>query len=325
MRICSDMLILDKGYIETRNRYIVPLAEYSVKYRNLKNTNIKNVLLTKTTNVERLDNKKYKFYFNQSDLFKGLLGDIYLFFIRSILQKNDFEKIEENLEFSANWNIVTNYYLSFYNASLLLRLCHRGNIFFDKENKKIIEHLISTLIGEIIVIDSNQFFSIQKEDGEYILILSQAEDNTHEVVWRKVDKLLNEILLLSNLKSEERTFLLSCQSVNRSLSSTFPSQLRNKINYQPVYGIECIDKKLYPIKRGDNWVKEIISFDINDVKNDINRVANVYTAYTTYIEKICYRLILDYFEMSGNNNSILTHINRFREKKIEIEDIPFVY
>ena len=214
---------------------------------------------------------------------------------------------------------------SLFNASLLLRLCHRGNIFFDKENKKNIEYIISTLIGEIIEIDSNQFFSIQKIDGEYILILSRAEANTHEVVWKKVHGLLDEILLLSNLKSDERSFLLSCQCINQKLTNTFPSQLRNKVNYQPIYGIEFLEKNLYSIKEDENWVKEIIGFDINEVKNNDKRLVNVYSAYATYIEKLSYRLIQDYFEMKGKGDYILAQINKYREKKIEIEDIGFAY
>lgn len=319
------MLILDKGYFETRNKYVKPLSEYSVQYRHLRNSNLRNVLLTTSKNVEKLGDKEYKFYFNESDLLKGLLGDILLFYIRSILQKNDFEQVTTNIEISANWNIVTNYYLAFFNASLLLRLCHRGNIFFDKENKKNIEYIISTMIGEIIEIDSNQFFSIQKIDGEYILILSKAEANTHEVVWKKVHSLLDEILLFSNLKSEERAFLLSCQCINQKLTNTFPSQLRNKVNYQPVYGIEFLDKNLYAIKKNENWVKEIIGFDINEVKNNDKKLVNVYSAYTTYIEKLSYRLMQDYFEMKGNGDYILAQVNKCREKKIEIADISFVY
>lgn len=319
------MLILDKGYNETRNKFVKPLSDYSVQYRHLRNSNIKNIMLTKTKNVEKSGNKEYKFYFNESDLFKGLLGDILLFYIRSILQKNDFEQMIKNTQFSANWNIVTNYYLAFFNASLLLRICHRGNIFFDKENKKDIEYIISTMIGEIIEIDSNQFFSIQKIDGEYILFLSKAEANTHEVVWKKIHVLLDEILLLSNLKSEERAFLLSCQCINQKLADTFPSQLRNKVNYQPIYGLEFLEKNLFSIRKNENWVKEIIGFDISEVKNNDKRMVNVYSAYTTYIEKLTYRLMQDYFEMKGSGDYILSQVNKCREKKIEIEEIGFVY
>lgn len=79
------------------------------------------------------------------------------------------------------------------------------------------------------------------------------------------------------------------------------------------------------ITNGDNWVKEIIGFDIKEIDGNDNRLVNIYTAYTTYIEKIAYRLIQDYFEMIAREDHILAQINRLRENKIIIEKIPFVY
>ena len=126
-------------------------------------------------------------------------------------------------------------------------------------------------------------------------------------------------------RQEKYQELISCLDINRKLSATFPSKLRNKVNYQPIYGMEAIDKKLLSITNGDNWVKEIIGFDIKEIDGNDNRLVNIYTAYTTYIEKIAYRLIQDYFEMIAREDHILAQINRLRENKIIIEKIPFVY
>lgn len=125
MRICFKMLILDKGYLETRNKYIHPLSQYYIQYRQLKNYNIKNILLNNIQNVQKNPAKEYIIDIDEEILFKALLGDVFLFYIKSIVQKNDFEIIRDNVEISPNWNIVTNYYKSFYNASLLLRICFR--------------------------------------------------------------------------------------------------------------------------------------------------------------------------------------------------------
>lgn len=249
-----------------------------------------------------------------------------MFYIKSIVQKNDFEIIRDNVEISPNWNIVTNYYKSFYNASLLLRICFRGNIFLDKDYKKRLSYIVSTHIGEVIELDSNMFYFVEKtNNGGYYLRLTKSQNNTHETVWYEINHLLEEIMLLSNKKSEEKAVLISCLDINRKLSATFPSKLRNKVNYQPIYGMEAIDKKLLSITNGDNWVKEIIGFDIKEIERNDNRLVNIYTAYTTYIEKIAYRLIQDYFEMIGREDHILAQINRLRENKIIIEKIPFVY
>ena len=107
MRICFKMLILDKGYLETRNKYIHPLSQYYIQYRQLKNYNIKNILLNNIQNVQKNPANEYIIDIDEEKLFKALLGDIFLFYIKSIVQKNDFEIIKDNVEISPNWNIVT--------------------------------------------------------------------------------------------------------------------------------------------------------------------------------------------------------------------------
>lgn len=320
------MLILDKGYVEIRNKYVRPLFQYYIQYRQLKNCNVKSVLLKSIQNVRKNTVNEYIIDIDEEILFKALLGDAFLFYIRSIIQKNDFEIIKSDNEISPNWNIVTNYYKAFYNASLLLRMCFRGNIFLDKDYKKKLSHIVSTHIGEIIELDSNMFYFVEKTNNDgYCLRLTKSLNNTHEVVWHEINNLLEEILLLSNKRSEEKAFLSSCLDINKKLSVTFPSKLRNKVNYQPAYGMEAIDKKLFGITNGDNWVKEIIGFDIKEVDGNDNRLVNIYTAYTTYIEKLTYRLVQDYFEMIGREDHILAQINRLRANKIIVEEIPFVY
>lgn len=64
---------------------------------------------------------------------------------------------------------------------------------------------------------------------------------------------------------------------------------------------------------------------MKDVKNNDNRIANVFVAYSLYIEKFAFRLIQDYFSMSNRDDHILAYINKFREDKIEISEIPFFY
>jgi len=319
------MVVFDKGYNETRNKFVRSLSEYYVQYRHLKNNNIKNVLLTKTLNVVKTGTKEYLFYLNEEALLKALLGDIFLFYIRSILQREDFSVVEREGRISPNWNIVTHYYKSFFDASLLLRLCFRGNLFLDKEYKKKLEEIMKVHLGRVIELDSNLFFYIENINGSLALRIVKSDNNTHETVWQKVNELLEEIVVLANKGSEEKALLCSCLDINKKLSNTFPSQLRNKVNYQPLYGVEAIDKKLYSIAQNANWIKEIMSFDLKEVKSNDNRMLNVYVAYTTYIEKLGYRLLQDYFEMVGREDHILAQINSKRQEKIVVSEIPFTY
>lgn len=88
------MLILDKGYVEIRNKYVRPLSQYYIQYRQLKNCNVKSVLLKSIQNVRKNTVNEYIIDIDEEILFKALLGDAFLFYIRSIIQKNDFEIIE---------------------------------------------------------------------------------------------------------------------------------------------------------------------------------------------------------------------------------------
>ncbi|MEL7606532.1 MAG: hypothetical protein AAGU39_10800 [Sedimentibacter saalensis] len=318
------MLVFDKAYVEVKNKYILPLIDYSVPYRSLRNNNIKSILCNKFISVDDLGNKEYRLYFEKDILIKALLGDIELFFIRAVLQKEDVNCVSHS-SISANWNIVTNYYYSFFYASLLLRICHRGNLFLDLEIKKQLEILISQVIGTPISLDSNLFYEIQSMNGNYAIKLSPSAANTHEIVWKKIDDLMDELILLSRSNSEESTVLKSIKNINNKLSNTYPSKLRNRVNYQPLYGIEYLDRKLYPLNCSYSWLKEIISFDISEIRENDNRIANVAIAYAKYIEIICNKLISEYFEIKGIENGILCKINEGRSEKIVISDLPFTY
>ena len=44
------------------------------------------------------NSKEYLFTFNENDFMKALSGDIFMFYIKSILQKTDFEQIQDYFE-----------------------------------------------------------------------------------------------------------------------------------------------------------------------------------------------------------------------------------
>lgn len=322
------MLIFDKGYMEIRNKYILPLSKYTVPYKSLKNTNIKDILNGKFSNVKKADDGKYILYFDEDILMKALLGDIELLYIRMLLQENDIDQINKNRKnISPNWNIVTNYYFSYFAASLFLRLCFRGNIFVEKELKKTMEFIISEYVGEIIVLDSNMVYEVLFLKGEYVLKLSTGLANTHELVWKELDKLIREIIMLSRQNSDEYLLLDAIKDINQKLGVVYPSQLRNRINYQMKYGIECLEKKIYPININEypSWIKELLNFNIGEVRGNDTRIANVYVAYSVYIKIFAKKLIAEYYELRGNQNGIIKKMNTYRNEKIIIQDYPFSY
>ena len=70
------MLIYDKAYMELKNKYLIPITKYSVPYTHLRNTNIKKIILNKSTAVDMPRDNEYVFHFDENNLLKGLLGDI---------------------------------------------------------------------------------------------------------------------------------------------------------------------------------------------------------------------------------------------------------
>lgn len=315
------MFVYDKAYMDLKNKYLVPLTQYTVPYTHLRKTNVKNFILEKSTSVSILDDNTILLYFDEKNLFKALLGDIELFYIRKIIQNKDV-KFCKGEGISANWNIVTNYYNAFFAASLMLRLCFRGNIFFDDRIKNVIEKMISEISGSLIKINSNSFYEVIIEQGQYVLKLSNASANTHELVWKKMDVLIDEMLILSRPKSDEKVILESIKKINHYLKNTFPSKLRNRVNYQTQYGLEYIDNKLYQINENCDWTKELLSFF--DTTND-NEIACYMFAYTKYIEFFCSNFIAEYYDIRGNENGILKRINNNSNDRIEKEKARYIF
>ena len=306
------MLIYDKAYMDLKNKYLVPLTKYAVPYSHLRKTNIKNIILTKSTSIDIPKDNEYIFHFDESCLLKGLLGDIELFYIRQIVQKRDAE-LCEGLNVSSNWNIVTYYYRAFFAASLMLRLCYRGNIFFELELKRNIEKLISNITGNVVKLESNQFYEVIVDNGGYALKITPMTDGTHELVWKKMDSLIDDMLLLTRKKSEEAIILLSVKEINHKLRNTYPSQLRNRVNYQPIYGLQYLDKKLFPINEKISWVNQLIDFADTD---DDNQIACCMYAYSEYMEWFCSNFLAEYYDIRGNENGIMKRINDVYNGKI---------
>lgn len=308
------MLIYDKAYTEIKNKYIVPLTPFSIQYRSLKNVNIKELLKNKWTSVEENVTGGYSFHFDKSDLLKGVLGDIELFYIRQLIQSYDVHEVSLT-NVSANWDIVTNYYNAFFAASLMLRMCHRGNIFLDDSLRKEIETLVSQVLGKAIKLDANQFYEVFEENDELVLKLrTSGKINTHELVWVEMDKLIDEMKLLARKKSEESLFLDAIKKANSCLKNTYPSKLRNRVNYQPIYGLNYLDKKLLGVNHNISWINILLGFSNT---SDDNQIACVMLAYTKYIEFFCNNLMAEYYEMRGNQNGIIKKLNDSRVDKLQ--------
>lgn len=319
------MVVYDKAYLSIKTKYIVPLSKYRIRYQSLSKCNIKNLLLNgNIKTIEKTSTDEYKLFVDEEILFKSLLGDISLMYIKAMIQKKDCETVDNSsADISSNWNIVTNYYASYFYASLLLRLCYRGTMFFNNEEKKQINQIFSTFIGNIVNVDSNVIYEIQQTADGYVLFLRKGNAKTHELVWEQVANLLREFQPLCKQSSAEKTVLELINNINQDLSPTYPSQLRNRVNYQLKYGIKYLNNQLYPVNKDISWLHELLAYERKRTKDNDAKICDVYYSYSKYIEIWASKMIADYYDLTGTENGIIKYISKKYSTPLSIEKYPF--
>lgn len=316
------MLIFNQRLNSLVSKYIVPLKEYGIPYSKLRQNALRSILTEKPVNIIVNNDDSTTFYFNKDDLLKALDNDISLFYIRTLLQReaarNQYSDVTDK---STNWSIVTDYYYAFFLGGLLLRLCHKGTFYFDNAERDKLRTVVSTISGKTSCIGNNCYFIIELNDTdrEYTLNLYTSGSKTHELVWERVSKLMSEITSLdSETSSDEYTVLKSIIELNKKMGATFPSQLRNKVNYRPHYGLREVDKEYHPSKvifEDANWLYSILSYDGKKTDDD-QKIINLFAAYVRYIQALAFNLLNSYDERRGRGSGILSSINKNRNNKI---------
>lgn len=326
------MLLFEKSYNNIVSKYIVPLCAYSVPYSKIRPNALRTILTTKVRRITVISSKQICFHFDKDDLLKALINDIEQFYIRTLLQGEAIRGIYAGTKDKCiNWNIVTNYYYAYFLSSLFLRLCHRGTFYFDSKTQTDVKQIISifTPQNQNIVIKNNYFFKIDlnENDLEYTLTLYESSKMTHELVWEKINELLDEIKSSATKPSDEYTILESISIVNRHKKPIYPSQLRNMVNYQPYYGIKEIERRYSApnvLNYEEHWLSSIIEFE-NGRSDDEQKQINLFTAYVRYIYAYTFNLINEYIDRRGRKSGILSAINKNREHKITAPCSVFNY
>ncbi len=324
------MLIFDKSYREFVIDYIVPLSTYSVKFRSIKKNNIKSVLCAGQNTGVSIENEKVKFLFSEDIIMPALLGDIWLCYIRSIMQWNSTMKIYPlEPDFCPNWSIVSDYYCAFYDASTLLRLYRQGNIFLDQDSTKEISQIVSEVSGEMIRLSSNSVYSIYKDaesaNSIFSLELNPSKKQTHETVWIEVANLIRKMERSASKKSAEYVVLNSLSKILTILGDTFPSKIRNAVNYQLPYGVKAIEKKIHPANvynESEKWLDPILNFSgrVNEEQQLL-----LFKGYAYYLHIFVSNLIAEYVDLRGRQCGIQSAINRNRTDPIEFPKKVFLY
>lgn len=315
------MLIFNERYNAIVSKYIVPLSEFGVSYSKLRQNALRDLLIGNVQNVTINTQASVSFYFTKRDLLTALINDVNQFYVRTLLQREATKKMHSGTEDpSINWNIVTDYYYAYFLGGLFLRLCHRGTFYFDNQTRDKISEIIKAFTGQTSNIGNNCYFEIglNDTDSEYKLTLHSTKQKTHELVWEQVSKLLNDIKNQIVNNSDEYTVLQSISQINSKLGESYPSGLRNRVNYRPHYGVKEVEREYYSVKVIDldqRWLAPILEFDGKRTEDD-QKTINLFAAYVKYLQTFTFNLINEYDERRGRGSGILSAVNKNRVNKI---------
>lgn len=189
--------------------------------------------------------------------------------------------------------------------------------------------IISAFTSESITLKSNYFFQIElnERDLEYTLTLHESSNMTHELVWEKINDLLEEVKKGAIATSDEYTILQCISIVNRRKKPIYPSRLRNIVNYQAYYGIKEIERKYSAaniLDYNEDWLSAIIGFD-NRKSDDDQQQINLFVSYVRYLYAFTFNLVNEYIERRGRKSGVLSSINKNRVNKITPPASIFTY
>ncbi|SFE03377.1 hypothetical protein [Spirosoma endophyticum] len=307
--------LFGKNYFKLRNEYIIPLITYSVSLKKIDNWNLKKFLAEEVQGVNRVGDT-YDLVYDSAKFYSCLVAEIEHFYTKAVLQLIDLQK-SNNLT-SPIWSAVTQYYFSFFSATLLLRITRKGFVFFDKEQLNNLSNNINFFTSSSISLESsNYFFDFIEETttGTVIVKLVNKGEGVHKLTWFEAKKFLDTSS--RNCGNDEKTIIKSLISLCSAYKSNFPADVRNSINYQGPYAIQSIRKTIYPIACDyslDNILKELVN--INPLSGDeINKKIRCSSLYGYYLFLIANRLYNEYLERSGKSKYFETLRNQYYQSK----------
>ncbi len=298
------MIIYGSKYIKLQNDYIPELVPYKVISSSLPYNNIKAILMNDIKDVTNIGTNSYKVLFDRDVFYKGILGDIECFYIRTLMQ---YINITRSRDLMSNcWNIVSQYYLNFFAVTSFLRFLFTGNIYLTSDEAKCIESVIMTITTQPISINSGNYLFMTNETawGDIEVEITKSSRDSHEQTWISLSNFINQIALHPN-KDDESTIYESLKQICISYKPNFVSSLRNMINYQPIYGYNslCNSFRYYaPRFNLEDNISELLCFN-NDA--DLNYKIKISSIYGNFFFHLVNKLYSNYIERSRPDSYLL--------------------
>jgi hypothetical protein len=317
------MIIFDTQFSQLRNKYIFPLIPYGKPQKSIKFFDLKDTLSSKVDGVViGTHNNSYSLKIGKDVFFNSLTCDIELFYTRMVVQYVDLQK---NINLSPAWQYVTSYYLFFFSITTLFRLLHKGFVYFNDSQAKNLSRLLTALGNQAININSGNYsFSVSEILTDYVTIeLNFVGSDVHKNTWNKSKSLIDDVRINAR-KNDEKSILDALSIINNSIGASFPSETRNKINYNGIYGLESVVNTIYRnglIANTNSFAKQIIAYE-KPLNDDINSYIKYSCLYGSYIFSLTHKLYEEYRE---RNNKPKNDFHNLRTSFLKKNNIELVF
>lgn len=221
----------------------------------------------------------------------------------------------ERLPKSTAWASIKMYYSAFFAAHALLRLFGRACTQLESHYVNAVYRVANgtDMTGDVRSIENGFYIAVMK--GQYIeyIKLKDSHADTWSSFYQLLNDIINDIPSTSGLGEYKSDAIDLVSNIKRSISQSgahkgnWPSQLRNKINYQHSYGAwypykNAVHNQEAILKKSD-WLRDPKVFDLNTGKDEITSLYNA----SNSILSLMYQIMKYGYERAGKISSPLAN------------------
>lgn len=308
------MELFGVNFLRVRNMHLLPKIKYGIKRNKHQYWFLKDVFTQKLLSLNKLSGKSFEIELSKEDYYKAIHCDIELFMNKITLQYSDFEKQNNT---SPTWSFVTFYYFAFFNATCLFRYIDRGFIFLSQEHIKRLQNYYLATTSDIISFDAGNYYFAYKEINNYgnvVLTVSFKVDSVHKSTWLQLEATLREFTQYA--KDEEKVILEFFIKHFNAFKSEYPSNLRNKLNYNGDSTILDFENKLpyVSIQSVDRiFLKYLAELDISQIEN-VNQIKSI-GYLSSYLFEFNLRLYKEFERRSDYGKDFLKERDNYLKQR----------
>ena len=297
------MDLFGNNFLDIRNNHIIPLVNYGIQRNKIQFWSLKDIITQNVISLNKLTGKSVEIEVSKSDYYKALHCDIELFMNKSIIQYSDFIKSNKS---SPCWSFVTLYYLAFFSTTCFFRFLSKGFIFLNSDQKKRLEDFSLAVYSTPISLDSGNYYFCFKEEnanGNIVITLSFKGEGVHKLNWIQLENTLRDFL--PTCDSDERAVYRAFLNHFSVFKTEFPSNLRNKLNYNGESSIFDIEDSVSYIdlkQINANFIKGLFNIDTTiSIKNQIDSIGHL-SSFLFKFNAALYKEYLDRSEFGKDFN-----------------------